>query len=171
MGDGGTLSTAWAADPDRTNRRTAVTKRRSTARPRPRPPGRRLEFDLGDGLAARRRTEEGLVPEAGERGHEAAREEPEARVVLADRFVEAAALHGDAVLRALELALERQEVLVALEIRVALHHDQQPAEGSAQLALGLLELLQRLRIVEQSGRRLDPRHAGPGPRDFVEHGG
>src|SRR3972149_6037531 len=121
MGGGGTLSAAWAADADRTSRRTAVTRRRSTARPRLRPPGRRLEFDPGDGLAARRRLEEGLVPEARERGHEAAPEEPEAGVVIAGRLVEAAALHGDAVLRALELALERQEVLVAPELRIALH--------------------------------------------------
>src|SRR5258706_15463524 len=87
-----------------------------------------LELHLGRLLAAGRRLEEGLVLEAAEGGDEAAGEEAQPRVVVAHRLVEAHALHRDAVLRALELALEREEVLVGLEIGIALDRDEQAAE-------------------------------------------
>src|SRR4029079_16627490 len=117
--------------------------------------GRALELPLRRRLATRRRLEVGLLPEAAQGRHEAAREEPEPRIVLAHRLVEAPPLNGDAVLRALELALQRQEVLVGLQLGVALDGDEQAAQRPAQLALGLLELLERRRVIEQLRRDLD----------------
>src|SRR5262245_61329626 len=101
--------------------------------------GRALELHLRRRLAARRGLEEGLVAEAAERGDQARGEEPEPRVVLAHPLVVAAPLHGDAVLRALELVLERQEVLVGFQVGVALDGDEQAAERPAELSLRLLE--------------------------------
>src|SRR6185369_5291042 len=100
-----------------------------------------LELHLGDGLGPRRRLEEGLLLEAAQAGDEAGREHAHAEVVVAHRLVEALALHGDAVLRPLELALEGEEVLVALELRIAFHGDEEAREGAPELILGILELL------------------------------
>jgi hypothetical protein len=99
--------------------------------------------------------EEGLLLEAAQAGDEAGREHAHAEVVVAHRLVEALALHGDAVLRPLELALEGEEVLVALELRIALHGDEEAREGAPELVLGILELLESARVVEELRGGLD----------------
>src|SRR5215475_8880963 len=104
----------------------------------------RLKLDLRRGGGVGRRLEVGLGLEAGEARDDAAREEVHLRVVLTHGLVVAPPLHHDAVLGALELALQRQEVLVALQLGVALDGDQQPAERAAELLLGGLEALHRL---------------------------
>src|SRR6266542_3872610 len=129
-----------------------------------------LELHLGRLLATGRGLEEGLLLEAAEGGDHAAGIKLEPRVVVAHRLVEAHALHRDPVLGALELALQLEEVLVGLELGIALDGDEEPAQRAAQLGLRLLELLERRRIVDQLGRRLDPGHAGPRPGHFLEHG-
>src|SRR5215470_10217197 len=114
-----------------------------------------LELHLRRRLAARRGLEEGLLLEAAQGGDEARREDAHAEVVVAHRLVEALPLHGDAVLRALELALQGEEVLVALELGIALHGDEQAGEGAPQLVLRVLELLEGGGIVEELRGRLD----------------
>src|SRR2546428_11245027 len=93
----------------------------------------RLELHLGSGGGVGRRLEVRLGLEAGEAGDDAMRKERQARVVLAHGLVVAPALHHDAVLGALELGLQGQEVLVALEIGIALDGDEQPAQRAAEL--------------------------------------
>ena len=56
------------------------------------------------------------------------------------------------------------EALHRLQLRVALHHHQQPREGARELVLGLLELLELLRIVEDLPRRLRGHLADAAPR-------
>src|SRR5262249_22615987 len=102
--------------------------------------GARLELDLRPDLSSGGRLEGRVCTEAPERRTEAAGEAPNRRVVGADRLVEAAPLGRHAVLDALQLVLERQEVLVRLELRIALHGHQQAAQCTSQLALRLLEL-------------------------------
>src|SRR5499426_3138712 len=113
----GSAASATPASPTRTS--TASSRRLWRMRP-PRVRPRGLELHLRDGLAARRGFEEGLLLEAAQRRDEAGGEDPDAQVVFAHGLVEALALHRDAVLRAFELALESQEVLVALELGIAL---------------------------------------------------
>src|SRR5215471_11491936 len=127
-------------------------RRPRAAEPRRRRPGRpptartylvsALELHLGRLLTAWRRLEIGLLLEAAERGHDAAGEQPEPGVVVAHGLVEAHALDGDAILGALELALQGEEVLVGLELGIPLDGDEQPAQGAAQLGLRVLELLE-----------------------------
>src|SRR5882724_6630480 len=76
------------------------------------PPGGALELHLRHLLAARRRLEESLLLEAANPRHDTPREEAEAGIVVFHGLVEAHPLDGDAIFRTLELALERQEVLV-----------------------------------------------------------
>src|SRR5206468_8902709 len=71
--------------------------------------------------------EERLRPEAVHVGHDAAGEQPQSRVVLANGLVEAASLDGDPVFGAFELGLESQEILVRLQLRIALDGDHQAA--------------------------------------------
>src|SRR5688500_20274460 len=75
-----------------------------------------LELDPGRSGRVGRGFEERLGLKAPEAGHEAAGEEANARVVLAHGVVEATPLHGDAVLGARQLGLQREEVLVRLQI-------------------------------------------------------
>src|SRR5690349_20944165 len=125
--------------------RRAGARRRSTI-PRP---ARPLELHLGGFLGAGGGLEVGLLLEAAQRGHQAPGEEPDPGVVVAYRLAVAHALDRDAVLGSLELALQREEVLVGLELRIALDGDQQPAQRATQLGLRLLELLERGRVVDQ----------------------
>src|SRR6476646_2089084 len=70
-----------------------------------------------------------------------ARECLEFSVVYAHCFDVVASSDRDAVFGALELRLERQEVLIGLEFRVVLANGKQPAERAGQLVLRILELL------------------------------
>src|SRR5215470_10898523 len=151
----------------RASSRSAGATGRGTASPARHPP---LELHLGGFLAARRRLEVGFLLEAADGRDQAAREQPDPGVVVAHRLAVAHALDRDAVLGALELALERQEILVGFELGIALDGDEQPPECAAQLGLGLLELLKRGGVVDQLGRGLDAGHAGPRLGDLLQHG-
>src|SRR5919108_5345009 len=122
----------------------------------------RLELHLRRGGGVGRGLEVRLGLEAREAGDEAVRKEREARVVVANGLVVAPPLDDDAILRALELGLQAEEVLVALQLGIALHGDQQPAERTAELLLGGLEPLHRLGVVERLGRELHAGGARPG---------
>src|SRR5213083_12187 len=164
------MGSAAPAGPTRTAKRRR-TSRRQLRRMRPAPWSSPafLELHFRDVLAPRRRFEERLLLEAAQRRDEAGREHAHAEVVVAHRLVEALALHGDAVLRSLELALEGEEVLVALELRRALDGDEEAREGAAELVLGVLELLEGGRIVEELRRRLDAARARAGLGHFLEN--
>src|SRR5712692_8545557 len=133
------------------------------------PLGGTLELHLRHLLAAWRRLEESLLLEATNARHHARREEAEPGVVVLHGLVEAHPLDGDAVLRSLELALQREEVLVALELWIALHGHEQPRQRSAELILRVLEFLEGGGIVEQLRRGLDAGRAGPRLRHRLEH--
>jgi hypothetical protein len=72
----------------------------------------------------------------------------------------AVARDRDPVLRALELRLEREEVLVRLQVRIILGDGDQAAERLRQLALRRLEFLERRRVVQRFRRHLDRGRAG-----------
>src|SRR5919109_4094949 len=108
-------------------------------------PSSSLELHFGRRLAAGRRLEERLGPETHHPGDEARGKRAKPGVVVADRLVVTLALDGDAVFRALELALQREEVLVRLELRIPLDDDEQSTERAGQLPLRRRELLHRLR--------------------------
>src|SRR5262245_57635352 len=98
-----------------------------------------LELHLGRRGSVWRRLEERLGLEAGQARHDGARKQTQASVVLAYGLVEAPALHGDTILGPLELTLQRQEVLVALQLWIALDDHHEPAQRTRELALGSLE--------------------------------
>src|SRR5207302_5853808 len=128
-----------------------------------------LELHFGGRRRVRRRLEERLLLEAADPRHERAGEEADARVVVADRLVVLAALLGDPVLGALELRLERKEILIRLEVRVALDGHEEPTQRARQLTLSRLEALERLRIVERLRRQLDGRCARARLGDLLQH--
>src|SRR5919109_104787 len=103
-------------------------------------PSSSLELHFGRRLAAGRRLEERLGPEAHHPGDHAGGKRAKPGVVVADRLVVALALDGDAVLRALELALQREEVLVGLELGIPLDGDEQATERARELPLRGREL-------------------------------
>src|SRR5437762_3888658 len=123
---------------------TRATRRRSA--------GSRLELHARGRRRVGRRFEERLRREGHQPRDDAAGEELEARVVVPHGVVEALALDGDAILGALELALQREEVLVRFQLGIALDGDEQPAQRARQLLLRRLEPLHRLGIVEGLGR-------------------
>ncbi len=89
------------------------------------------------------------------------------RVVLPHRLDVVAARHCDAVLRAFELRLQREKILVRFEIGIALRNRQQPSERAGELRLRVLKALERFRIVDDIGRNL---HLNLGcPRARVDH--
>src|SRR6516162_2389589 len=79
----------------------------------------------------------GLVAPVERRGPDHAGERAQLRVVLPHRVDVIAPGDGDAVLRAFELRLQRQEVLVRFEIGIALRHREQPSERAGELRLRL----------------------------------
>src|SRR5215469_116044 len=87
------------------------------------------------------RSKEGGSPQYAGEGLECCVVDPHCFYVVAPS-------NRDAVLSSLELRLQRQEVLVGLEIGIVLADCKQPAERTGQLVLGILELLQFLRISE-----------------------
>src|SRR5499433_2914606 len=90
----------------------------------------------------------GLVAPIERRGPDHAGERAQLRVVLPHRFDVVAPGDGDAVLRAFELRLQREEVLIRFQIGIALRHRKQPPERAGELRLRLLEALERFRIVD-----------------------
>src|SRR4051794_6453705 len=112
------------------------------------------EVDLGRGFRSRLGLEVRLGLEAEHPGEQRGRELAHPGVVLLGHLIERAALDGDAVLRPLELHHQVAEAGDGLEVRVALHHHHEAGEGRGQAVLGLLELLELLRIVEDLLRRL-----------------
>src|SRR5215831_10951440 len=107
---------------------------------------RRPGHVLGD-----RKRLHGLVAPIERRGPDHAGECAQLRVVLPHRFDVVAPGDRDAVLRAFELRLQRQEVLVRFQIGIALRHREQPSERAGELRLRLLEALERFRIVDDVG--------------------
>ena len=83
--------------------------------------------------------------------HSIAGEGPQLGVVGAHRLDVVAPRDGDAVLGALELRLQRQEVLVRFQVGIVLAHREQPPERARELVLRVLELLQLLGIGELRG--------------------
>src|SRR4029077_17468759 len=57
-------------------------------------------------------------------------------VVVLQRVVVTLALDRDAVFRSRQLVLQAQEVLIRLQLRVVLDHDEQAADGPVQLLVG-----------------------------------
>src|SRR5262245_4384947 len=96
----------------------------------------------------------GLVAPVERRGPDDAGECAQLRVVLPHRFDVVAPGDSDAVLRAFELRLQREEVLVRFQIGIALRHREQPPERAGELRLRLLEALERFRIVDDVRRNL-----------------
>src|SRR6266511_22943 len=88
------------------------------------------------------------------------REAPDVRVVAVHRLVVVLARDRDAVLRPLELVLERAEVLVGLELRVVLGDGEQPAERRGQGSVRRGHLLEAAALdrAGELGARL--RHLG-----------
>jgi hypothetical protein len=72
----------------------------------------------------------------------------------------------DPVLRALQLGLQGQEVLVRLQVRIALDRDQQSAERAGELVLRVLEFLELRRIRDGRCVHLDARGFRPRLRDL-----
>src|SRR4029079_6339100 len=94
----------------------------------------------------------GLCVRIKYRAPPAAGDRPDLRIIFLHRGDVVLARDGDAVLGAFELRLERQEVLVRLQIRIVLGDGQQTAERTGEAVLRLLEFLERLGIVEDVGR-------------------
>ena len=82
-------------------------------------------------------------------------------VVTFNRLDEVATGHADAVFRAFKLRLQGEEVLIGFQVRIALGHHHQTAQGSGQLVLCILELFEFFRIVQGAGIHLDRRCLGP----------
>src|SRR5262249_49506236 len=102
-----------------------------------------------------------LIPSVERRSPDQARERAQLRIVLPHRLDVVAARHRDAVLGALELRLQRQKILVRLQLRIALRYRQQPAERAGELRLRLLEALKRFRVGDDVGRDLHLGRARP----------
>src|SRR5262245_29736542 len=122
-------------------------------------PARGAEVDLGGVLRPRRQHLEVVAGlEAHHPGEQDDGEAADLGVVLLGDAVEPVALDVDAVLRPLELYRQVAIPLHRLQLRVALGHGEQPAQGRGEAVLGLLELGELLRIVEHVGADGDLAH-------------
>ena len=101
----------------------------------------------------------GSLPVNQKRRPQHRREGPQRRVVLAHRLDIVAAGDRDAVFGAFELRLQRQEILVGLEVRIVLDDGQQPRQRAGQAGLALLECLEGLR--DRSASPATPSPASP----------
>src|SRR5712691_1919394 len=98
--------------------------------------------------------EVGIVArETAQTRHETVWKESEEGVVVLHGFVVTPPLHGDAVLRARQLILEPQEVLVGFQLRIVLHDHEQTAKSGIKLYIGGNLLRRRMRG-KQGGARL-----------------
>lgn len=109
-----------------------------------------LEFDFRRFLAAFLGFEIGFGVEAEDAGDDVVGEFADIGVVVSGHVVELFALDGYSVLSAFQLALEVEEVLIGLEVRVCFFDSHESAEGAAEVALRFLELCHGL-LVEVAG--------------------
>lgn len=87
-------------------------------------------------------------------------------VVFLYRLDVAAASDGDAVLGAFQLGQQVLEQAIGLQLRVVLGDYQQARKRRAQFALGLLEALHGLLVVQLVGVQLHAADLGPGLGDL-----
>src|SRR5271166_5773542 len=97
----------------------------------------------------------GLVAAVERRGPQHTGKGLELGVVGAYRLDVVAPRHRNAVLRTFQLRLQREEILVRLQVRVTLGRDQQPSERAGERALRLLELLKLRGIGDRRSIDLD----------------
>lgn len=95
------------------------------------------------------------------------RELAQQHVVFLYRLDVAAASDGDAVLGAFQLGQQVLEQAVGLQLRVVLGDYQQARKRRAQFALGLLEALHGLLVVQLVGVQLHAADLGPGSVTWV----
>src|SRR5690242_11845604 len=98
------------------------------------------------------------------------REGADQRIILLHRVVVIAARRVDAVLRALELVLKRQEVLVRLQVRIVLLKALQRDDRAAETGLRILVRLNLGRVAEVIGAELNAGRAGARLRHLNEDG-
>src|SRR2546428_146238 len=140
---------------------------------RPGPPGARgrgaeLELHRRCLLRPGRGLEVRLLLEAHHPGEEGRGEALPRGVVLLRLLVEAHALDRDAVLRALELRLEVAEVLVGLQVRIALHDHEQTGERAGQRVLRGLPFREGGGVAGDAATTLRLAHTGAGPGHRLE---
>src|SRR5574337_484817 len=128
----------------------------------------RLELHFRRGRRVRSRLEKRLRTEAGGPRDDTGGKEVEARVVVPHGLIEASSLDGDSILGPFELGLQRQEILIRLEIGVSFDDDEQSAQRPRELVLDQLKALERLRIVQRLGAELHACRAGAGLRDLFQ---
>src|SRR5690606_19382266 len=164
---GGTISARSVMRPRRggTSRARASAGRNPMKRSAPRKNqsraglGKKLisEVDLRRFLELRgglERGTDGLVAKPGTAGGGEALDD---LVVLGHGLDIALARDRDAVLGAFDLRLQVAELRARLELRIALGHDQEARERTAELLLRLIELLEALWIVHDRAVHLDAR--------------
>src|SRR5690242_8138094 len=83
---------------------------------------------------------------AGELGRQQLRKAPDIGVVAVHGVIVVLTRHRDAILRSLELVLQRAEVLVRLELRIVLRDGDEPPQRRRQRAVGVGHLLQVARL-------------------------
>ena len=76
-------------------------------------------------------------------------------VVVPQSVVVTLALDGNAILRAGKFILKTQEILVRLQLRIVLDHQQQPAQRPVELPVGRDFLLRRTRGKQGRARLRD----------------
>ena len=171
----GKVGSAASAGPMQNSKRdpekdAAQAPRRGAHRhPRSRRPS--LELDLrhlgdllGDGEILHRLRvgiEQSAPPAAGDG--------PDLGVVVLNRGDVVAPGDGDAVLGALELRLQREKIRVRLQVGIGLADREQPPQRAGELALRLLEFLERLGVGEDVGRNLHLRRLGARLDDLGQH--
>src|SRR5262245_3808726 len=126
------------------------------------------EVNHGRLVASRSSLEILLLGKSEETGHQVGRKLFDPRVVLLCRLVEAFSLNGNSVLRALELALQLQEVLVGFQIRVSLDDYQESLKSAPETGLSLLEFLKLRRFIQDFRRGLNGTDLGSGGGDGLQ---
>ena len=116
-----------------------------------------VKFCIGCGIGIKHRA----PPAAGDG--------PDLGVVVLDRGDVVAPGDGDAVLGAFELRLQREEVLVRLQVGIVLDHRKQSCQRPAKLALRLLEFLEGVGIGEDVRRQRHLRRLGAGLDHLGQH--
>src|SRR6185312_3832781 len=88
------------------------------------------------------------------------RERPQWQIVVPDGLDIVAPRHRDAVFGAFKLRLQRQEILIGLEVRIIFHHRQKFRQRAGEAGLALLELLESFGVLQGLGRHRDLRRLG-----------